>query len=1257
MTADRQLAIVGMAWREPIMPAIFTTAQGDLIAAALEDAGIAIGESPSLTSLPDAIESLGSGRTDRAIVGDGTSALVLKRRDHAERDGDRIYALILGRVDDTAINDVPVIVGTGLSVWIRAALSLFHRAHPTDLDAARPWIHAGHSPRRVQVEGSILLEEHADSADGLQPGALIRWDSEAILLSAPDRVRLAERVRSICDWLRGHPCVSLKDIACTLNCTDGKRQDGIRLGLVAASVEDLSEKLAAILGRLEDVSKPTIGDGRIVYHWDNPLGRTGGLAFLFPGEGSQYPGMLADLCLHFPEVRRQFDVADRIAVDQDDAVRPSEQLFGGEALWTATTAVNLILNAQWAIYQLLARLGLVPDAVAGHSSGEILALAAAGVLQADEQLERQLGRLGAIFRGLETAGEMPEARLVAIAADRDRAEAACRAVGADRVAVAIDNCPHQVVLAGPAEDVDRVVDHLRAANILVEVLPFDRPYHTPEFAAVSGPIAESFARLTFREPRLPVYSCASRARMPDDPESIRLLAVSQWTRTVAFRETVEAMHADGLRVFVDVGARGNLAGFVQDILRGRPAFAIAANLPRRSGTTQLNHLVASLFAQGIDVRPWFLYARRRPRRIEELMESPARSIPPLNEPLSFDSECPPSIEPAVHPRPMIETATLPLGTRFRFLVEEEIASTPSTDVDSTMLAFQETMRAFLETQRTVLGAYLGEPIESDETNPISEPGPWLGEISRLVPGSEVQSIYVLDVRRDPIAEHHTLGGRKVSAIDPSLRGLPVLPFAVMAEMAAQAAAMIVSPDLALVRLIHVKANKWVRYENEPVFVEIRAWREASDDPGEERVRISLYNRGRGGRSEASRPVFEATAAFGLATPEPPLAEPWVLEKARVSRFTAASIYDEQWLFHGPAMQAVSEVGPISASGIEGKLRVLPWEPLIDPDCGRPARLHTDAIVLDSFTHLLGCWGLDELADRGDVVFPLHLDDLQIFGDRPDVGTDIACRIAIRELQRHRLRVDVEIVRPDGTVWMRLRDWEDWRFHWPGRYRDVFRQPRDFFIGEEWSLEGAGPGLRAVWLAPPADMGRPVWRDVLEQTQLGPAELAAHLAEGGSEDLRSQRVWGRIAAKEATRRLWLDQGWAPTYPADLAVIEEGKRFVLIHVEQPGDRSLPSIAIADADGVAVALASIDPRMRLGVAVDTIAERDEWSARRACARMAASQAIGSPSIEIVGHDLSAGLVLARTSDCHAVTFRIPTGRRGEHVWAWIAIEGTEP
>jgi hypothetical protein len=559
-------------------------------------------------------------------------------------------------------------------------------------------------------------------------------------------------------------------------------------------------------------------------------------------------------------------------------------------------------------------------------------------------------------------------------------------------------------------------------------------------------------------------------------------------------------------------------------------------------------------------------------------------------------------------------------------------------------------------------------------------------VRRRIAGSEIESVYTLDGRSDPIAGHHTLGGRRVSALDPSLKGLPVLPFAVMAEMSAQAAALVVPRGLTLLKLTRLRAHKWVRYEDEPVVLELRGRSELAPVPGEEHVRVGLFNRGPGGRWDAPRPVFEAVAVFAARTPDPPPAGPWTLEDGRISRFTAESIYAEQWLFHGPAMQAVVEVGKFFAGGIEGTLRVLPWEPLLDD--GGPARLHTDVIVIDSFTHLLGCWGLEHLADRGDVVFPLGMEELELFGARPAVGTDVACRIAIEEVQRHQIRAAAEIVRPEGTVWMRLRNWEDWRFHWPCRYRDVFRQPQEIFLGEELSLDRADPTVKAVWLAPPADMGRPIWRDVLEQTQLGPAERCEHLAMGGPEDIRSRRLWSRIAAKEAARRLWRDEGRGPTYPADLAIIvDERGRPVLTRVDDSRDRSLPAIAIADADGVAIAIAARDPHARLGAAVAPISGRPpdveaaftpgertiltrwtglaraEWSARFRCAKEAAVRSAGTGiaddqhAAEVVHADIGSGALHVRIAATGVRPMLVASARRGESVWAWTLGEGVDP
>src|SRR5262249_16698180 len=265
---------------------------------------------------------------------------------------------------------------------------------------------------------------------------------------------------------------------------------------------------------------------------------------------------------------------------------------------------------------------------------------------------------------------------------------------------------------------------------------------------------------------------------------------------------------------------------------------------------------------------------------------------------------------------------------------------------------------------------------------------------------------------DPIAEHHTLGGRKVSAIDPSLKGLPVLPFAVMAEMTAQVAALAVTPGLVLGGLHQVKARKWVRYEEEPVCLEMRGHRVTSTD--DERIWIGIFNRGPGGHAEAPRPVFQAIVAFRESTPPPEMPGPWSLENARPCRFTAESVYGEQWLFHGPAFQAIAGFGDLSEQGIEGTVRVLPLDPLLGGD--QPARFHTDLIVIDTFTQLLGSWGLDYLSE-GDVVFPLSMDELEIQGDRVETGRIADCRITVKEFQRPSLLARAEIIRPDGTIWM------------------------------------------------------------------------------------------------------------------------------------------------------------------------------------------------------------------------------------------------
>lgn len=220
------------------------------------------------------------------------------------------------------------------------------------------------------------------------------------------------------------------------------------------------------------------------------------------------------------------------------------------------------------------------------------------------------------------------------------------------------------------------------------------------------------------------------------------------------------------------------------------------------------------------------------------------------------------------------------------------------------------------------------------------------------------------------------------------------------------------------------------------------------------------------------------------------------------------------------------------------------------------------------------------------------------------------------------------------------------------------------------------------------MGRPVWRDVLEHIQLGPHERAAVLAAVKNERHRTDLLWGRIAAKEAARRLWLEAGSPSVYPADLTVaVNELGRTLLYSLANPED-PVAAVSIAHTEGVAIAIAAADPSTHLGIAVETIAEpqagtlasaftageerllarvsaavKAEWVARFRCAASAALKAIGTdgpaPNLrcEITQFDEPSGAIEVafdpQVLEAPARSLLVGSARRGDHVWAWALLD----
>ncbi len=614
-----------------------------LLAPRLEGEELAIRRAYEASGVDPATVELIEGHGTATLVGDATELEVLNR----------IFGARSGQMPRCGLGSVKSMIGhsipaSGMASIIKMALSLYHKILPPTIHCEKPnaklqaensnlyinsetraWIHPSRDTMRRAavnafgfggVNSHAVLEEHTQEA----PQTLLHqhWDSELFVLSAADAPGLVEEARALAKFVNEFPAeLSLKDLAWSLS---AKPFAAARLAIVATSRDDLAAKLEKSAQRLADPKAVNIRQADGIYYFRRQLAPEGKLAFVFPGEGAQYTNMLGDLSLHFPEVREVFDLADRAYVGHPRGYFPSELLApppmssAPERLWSMDLGSEAVLFANCAMFELLKNLGVEAGMMVGHSTGEHTALRfAEAVPSADEsELVQSVRSVNSIFEDLKSDNQISERTLLAIGgADHGRLEALV-AASEGRLYLAIDNCPNQVVLCGESAAIDEVLRELSSTPAICQKLPFARGYHTPWFSLFSERLHDYYQGTRAGKPRVPLYSCATAEPFPDDAGEIRKIAASGWSRTVRFREVIEKMYQDGARIFLEVGPRGNLKSFIDDILRGKPYLAVASNVQHRSGILQLQHMLAMLFAHGVPLRLEHLYRRRNPRPIE-----------------------------------------------------------------------------------------------------------------------------------------------------------------------------------------------------------------------------------------------------------------------------------------------------------------------------------------------------------------------------------------------------------------------------------------------------------------------------------------------------------------------------------------------------------------------------------------------------------------------------------------------------------------
>jgi [acyl-carrier-protein] S-malonyltransferase len=291
-------------------------------------------------------------------------------------------------------------------------------------------------------------------------------------------------------------------------------------------------------------------------------------AVLFPGQGSQFVGMGADVFAERPGLLgKTADDTLGWSLSKTVAEGPDEELTRTDRAQPALYAVSFAL---WDV--LRKALPRPPAAAAGHSLGEYTALTAAGVIDFDEGLALVSERGEAMAEAAEAAE--PSTMVAVMGMDAPAAEkvAADRRNRGGRLWVANLNAPGQIVFAGSVDDVDWLVDNAAEYGARRAIpLNVAGAFHTPYMAPAADRLSAALDAADFADPAFPVYANVTAVPMADP----RTQLAEQLTSPVRFTESLEAMAADGVDAFIHVGPGNVTAGLVRRSVPGADAYTVS----------------------------------------------------------------------------------------------------------------------------------------------------------------------------------------------------------------------------------------------------------------------------------------------------------------------------------------------------------------------------------------------------------------------------------------------------------------------------------------------------------------------------------------------------------------------------------------------------------------------------------------------------------------------------------------------------------
>ncbi|MCZ6828344.1 MAG: ACP S-malonyltransferase [Gammaproteobacteria bacterium] len=297
-----------------------------------------------------------------------------------------------------------------------------------------------------------------------------------------------------------------------------------------------------------------------------------GIAFIFPGQGSQQVGMLAEAAVSHPSVGQTFaEASEALGYDMWDLVQNGEQ----EQLNLTETTQPVLLTSSVALWRSWrAAGGAQPTLMAGHSLGEFSALVCAGALNFADAV-RLVRQRGAFMQTAVPVGEGAMAAIIGLD-DGDINSACAQAASATGgVVTAVNfNSPGQVVIAGKTEAVEQAIANCKQAGAKRALpLPVSAPFHTELMRPAGEQLAQVIADIPVSAPDIPVVHNV-HAQTESDPRLIRDLLVQQIYSPVQWTSCVQTLVADGIARLVECGPGKVLSGLNRRIDKSLQSYNI-----------------------------------------------------------------------------------------------------------------------------------------------------------------------------------------------------------------------------------------------------------------------------------------------------------------------------------------------------------------------------------------------------------------------------------------------------------------------------------------------------------------------------------------------------------------------------------------------------------------------------------------------------------------------------------------------------------